>query len=496
MLLEPLRAGHFDLKILKYFLENNLKLIGKKGNVKLIDVRRGNSFEWATQNIVSSGAASTSVVKWLLRNRYPWSPTASSCAAKHGNLDLIKWAVHNVPQFVWCEDTTAKAAKYGHFELLKWCVNKGCPWAPETTSKAAKNNHPHIIEWAILNGADWCEKTVLHAAKYGHLELVEWCLDVGWRIYSHMYGQDNDLTSDEIMLMCPGLLHLTAAAAEGKHLDIIQYCLKRHIPWSRRTLTEAMYNHDIPMMQWCLDHGCRWTYNTLQHISDIPVYILQWCIDHGCPKHHLALRFIADSRDYTAFEWCLVNKFPWRRKNKGVPWSKTDFAAKHILHDVFSNVHDVQAVKWFISTAAKSNHDLKWIWGSYTLKSIVHRAFDSEVIPDLTQFCYMTSHISRCHIVKPVANANANLNAKDLREPMAFEEHVAHLFEFVRWCVNRGCRWGSASIDDFLSIFSIQQLNWCMDNRCRFTRNTINLIISKDVVDVQLLKWALKINAY
>lgn len=485
MITGPFDFGHSDLKFLTYFLDNGLKRIGKDKSAQFVNIHTGSSLHYSTSQLTSCAASSMNAVKWLINYGFPWCPKTISAAAKHGNLDLIKWAFQQ--GYDWCPKTTEKAAKYGHLDVIKWCVQRGCPWSPKTISKAARNNHQDIIHWAIMNGANWCQDTLCNAAKYGHLQLFEWCLDVGWPMFMQM-NSFYDGSIEEITMMCPRIMEVTLYAAYGGHLDILTCCLKRNIPFLNKTVAGGLKYRNI--VEWCYHNipNFKWHQQTLEDITEVDKDTVQWCLDHGCPPsintlYYLAIEIDYNMRDYELMEFCLQNNFPWRKKTKRS--RQHCYEDRHILCYILSDITCAKDIKWFYEKAGSS-----FRWGGFTVKDILDTFKNQFTYNDESYIMpFPITHIERAH------THHADSYSKSLHQ-CNLSTQTAIMWDLVQWCVDRGCRWGGTTIDDFLELLNLQQLEWCRSRECRFTRHTLNRIVNMEMIDVSLLKWAMKIITY
>lgn len=479
MIVGPLIYNHTDMKFLQYYLDNVIKRVGKGDTAKFVNIHSGYSVQPQAATMTSYAASSSNAVKWLLNQGFPWCPKTTSAAAKHGNLDLIKWAIKQ--GYEWCPKTTSKAAKYGHLDLLKWCVNHGCPMAPNTIAKAACHNHKDIMEWAIMNGANWSEDVIYKAAIYGHHDLFEWCLDEAWPMFIQKNAYFNGTTED-MTRMCPGLSDVSLYAAEGGHLDIVKCCVKRNIPIHKQILGCSIEYR--PILEFLLSNfrDLKWHVNTLKEIAHIDKETLQWALDHGCPPCYDTIYYlVVDSygaskaikkHNYDMIEWCLQHNFPWRSKRRVN--SNYGYEENHILYYILEDITCANNIKWFYEKAGPS-----FRWGSFTIGTILYR-FQFENMYFLVSLdTFDVERDSSVTIANTITESTSNV-----------------LFDLVKWCIERGCRWGEASIDDFLELFTIQQLEWCRSHRCRFTRHTIKRIETMKRIDVSLLKWAMKIITY
>jgi hypothetical protein len=101
--------------------------------------------------------------------------------AKHGYLELLKWASN-----IGCEDdgdTYYYAARNGHLDVLNWLREKGSPFNSSLTAAyAALGGHLHVLKWVQDNQDDWApfdKWTAVYAASGGHLEVLKWALANG-----------------------------------------------------------------------------------------------------------------------------------------------------------------------------------------------------------------------------------------------------------------------------------------------------------------------------
>lgn len=98
-------------------------------------------------------------------------------AAKHGHLEIFKWAIDRYPTGA---DTYDSAARNGHLHLLKWAQEQGrLTGTYNICSSAAEAGHLEILKWARDNDCPWNEDTCARAARGGHLEVLKWARENG-----------------------------------------------------------------------------------------------------------------------------------------------------------------------------------------------------------------------------------------------------------------------------------------------------------------------------
>ena len=71
------------------------------------------------------------------------------------------------------------AARHGYLNLIKWARTNGCPWDVYTCSYAADGGHLEVLKWARANRCPWNEWTCSCAAIGGHLEVLQWAISNG-----------------------------------------------------------------------------------------------------------------------------------------------------------------------------------------------------------------------------------------------------------------------------------------------------------------------------
>jgi len=72
----------------------------------------------------------------------------------------------------WDEDVCFWTARHGHLELLKWARKNRCSWNNSICAKAAKKGQLEILKWARANGGFWDESVCSFAAKNRDLPML------------------------------------------------------------------------------------------------------------------------------------------------------------------------------------------------------------------------------------------------------------------------------------------------------------------------------------
>ena len=129
------------------------------------------------------------LLKWAREEKKcEWDYRTITMAAKHGNLEMVKYCVANkcpidgfeVPNYLREELkdglVCAQAAGNGHLEVLKYLREEGkAPWDWQTATWAARNGHLHILEYLVERKFDeYNESACEYAAKYGQLDCLKY----------------------------------------------------------------------------------------------------------------------------------------------------------------------------------------------------------------------------------------------------------------------------------------------------------------------------------
>ena len=185
------------------------------------------------------------MVRWLLRQNPPCPigfPT-ELCeeAAKNGDLEMLI-LLRTEYECPWDTMTCNLAAKHGHLNIIKWARNQNppCPWSRSTCHYAAKNGHLHVLEWVRSQDppCDWNEETCALAGENGHLDVLKW------------------LRSQEPP--CPWNETLCQKAAENGQFYIIQMALdsKPPCPCDGTSFINAAQNEHLQIMRY-INYKCR-----------------------------------------------------------------------------------------------------------------------------------------------------------------------------------------------------------------------------------------------
>jgi hypothetical protein len=109
-------------------------------------------------------------------------------AAKHGNLNLIKWCRDN--GYKWTEKTAEYAAQYQDYKAFLWCMQKGCPFDKEECPHVAGSAYK-FDTYKYLYSLGFSYRHIHSCAiEIDDLEMLNWC-------FEHQPGQDHKTLSKD-----------------------------------------------------------------------------------------------------------------------------------------------------------------------------------------------------------------------------------------------------------------------------------------------------------
>ena len=112
--------------------------------------------------------------------------------------------------------------------MLQWARQNGCPWDEDTCASAAEGGHLEVLQWARQNGCPWDETPVHRQQK-----------EATWRC-----------SNGPARMAAPGMRLPVPSAAEGGHLEVLQWAHQNGCPWDEQTCAEAARGGHLEVLQW------------------------------------------------------------------------------------------------------------------------------------------------------------------------------------------------------------------------------------------------------
>ena len=206
----------------------------------------------------------------------PWIPPGEQTwmvqAARDGVLELVKGLRAQDPPCHWDKDTCSAAAKGGHLEILKWARAQGSPWDVDA---CCPFDDESCCPFDDDTCCDWDEDTCSAAAEGGHLEIMQWLTAQG-RPWDELTCCDWDEDT-------------CSAAAEGGHLEILKWlrAQDRPCPWDEDTCEAAAKGGHLEILKWlrAQDPPCPWDSTTYDAATTGDhVDVKDWLNAEGCPQ--------------------------------------------------------------------------------------------------------------------------------------------------------------------------------------------------------------------
>ena len=167
-----------------------------------------------------------------------WWNERSFCwkVARTNKLELLKWA-REEKECEWNERTINAAARHGNLEMVKYCVENECPIDEYACARAASNGQLEVLKYLHEEvKAPWNFDTAAWAALKGHLHILEYLVERKYDKYSEKACE---------------------YAAENGRLDCLKYLRETaKAPWNYLAVRSAHKNNQTECLQYLLDNDC------------------------------------------------------------------------------------------------------------------------------------------------------------------------------------------------------------------------------------------------
>jgi hypothetical protein len=185
--------------------------------------------------------SSISTLEFVWENKSLWrswwdETDFCSQVARTNKLELLKW-IREEKKCEWDDMTINMAAKHGNLEMVKYCIANECPIDEYACAYAAENGHLEVLKYLREEvKAPWDSCTAEWAALKGHLHILEYLVE-------RKYDKYNDWTCYN--------------AARYGYLDCLKYLRETaKAPWDEDAVREARKNNHPECVQYLLDNDC------------------------------------------------------------------------------------------------------------------------------------------------------------------------------------------------------------------------------------------------
>ncbi|KAG5189319.1 hypothetical protein JKP88DRAFT_353151 [Tribonema minus] len=155
------------------------------------------------------------------------------------------------------------------------------------------------------------------AAEGGHLELLQWARANGgaWdeQTCSCAAGKGHlELLQWARANECPWNEQTCSCAAAGGHLELLQWARANAYPWDVETCSCAAAGGHLGLLQWARANGCPWDEQTCSCASGGGhLELLQWARANGCTWHEQTCTAAARAGHFDVLQWARANECPW-----------------------------------------------------------------------------------------------------------------------------------------------------------------------------------------
>ena len=112
--------------------------------------------DWVMRDIIPclvSGTGNTKSMNWVKKRGGVFHKGCYDWASEYGQLDAIKWLKRN--KIPWSSSVISSLALIGHLDGIKWAKENGAPWDAFAFTQAVEGNHLHVIKYLHENGCPW-----------------------------------------------------------------------------------------------------------------------------------------------------------------------------------------------------------------------------------------------------------------------------------------------------------------------------------------------------
>jgi hypothetical protein len=294
-------------------------------------------------------------------------------AASCGHLNVLMYANENGCQ--WTKATCRSAASGGHLNVLQYLYEKGCDMQDaELCYAAAVGGQVHILEWlqepddANRKPCAWDMHVYIIAARNGHVNILKYAYEKGCPLEDAMavkkecwdraqYGmypyqtlsldilkwghelptpveqESNKPMPPHSHWVVPALAgrldmfqwakeqgfssafneDTCEAAAQGGHLELLEFIHKNGCPWDNLTCAAAAKEGYFGILQWAYSNGCPLVGSEITECAAIGGHleILKWARDYSFSWNSRVCTAAAEHGHFHVLKWAHQNGCPW-----------------------------------------------------------------------------------------------------------------------------------------------------------------------------------------
>ncbi len=193
------------------------------------------------------------------------------------SVELLRWSEMTIN-----DCTMRSAAKNGHLAALQYmCRRHPCAFSSSLSNAAAMGGHLHILQWLSKIDYGWHEFICASAAYGGQLSLLQ-----SLRLWGYRWA------------------HTSGCAAEGGHLDVLQWAVDNGCPLDCDVCTRAAKGGHIKILEWLKSRGCVLNeYASEEAVKAGHLEVLKWLKANNIPFTY-NLKHLAQCRGYKSIvEW-------------------------------------------------------------------------------------------------------------------------------------------------------------------------------------------------
>lgn len=172
--------------------------------------------------------------------------------------------------------------------MLKWAKEHGCEWKLDTCTAAAKHGRLEVLKYARANGYNMSMLAVIEAVHGGHLEVVGWLNDVGYKANQN-FVTNAAMESFRIDVLqwlydsgyLTDLEEIVDLAIARSNLEVLKWAEDKGFSDWQACITSFSVEIDISVVKWLMERNCSFANVIGLTFKAKTLEEMQWLVDKG-----------------------------------------------------------------------------------------------------------------------------------------------------------------------------------------------------------------------
>ena len=231
-----LAAAHGHVELLRWALDHGLNELwnpavcrdkaAATGQAEVLEFLVGERGVPLHSSIMTSAGwgGAVAVLEWGKAKGLAVKPAAATGAARNGHLAALKWLTEYAPDTCYDEWSLVGGVKSNSMAILQWMVGSGAPLEPKACAVSTCGRRAGRSGRLTEKNSACClpPRGAKNAARLGRLDALKYLRDKG----------------------CPWTAMTCALAARHGHLEVLQWAIRNHAPFSADDLIQIAEKYE------------------------------------------------------------------------------------------------------------------------------------------------------------------------------------------------------------------------------------------------------------